>query len=190
VAAPSFETHRWRDAPQDEGGSIANAPPPVFFAAPGTPYCDCPLRTSRGSVPRKCEGMERRLAHLEMSRLIGGGAPCDRRASPPGAPRAAVCVPCSRASGRRRGPPVGPRSGAVPAAPSSPPRAALCSEERWAAGLNAGGRPGGASRERACEARARAPRSPKQVAPLRPRPGLSAASPAPPDRAAPPQDRL
>src|SRR6185312_16071296 len=37
---------------------------------------------------------------------------------------AAFCVPLSRASGRRQIPPVGPRSGAVATAPSSPPRAA------------------------------------------------------------------
>ena len=36
--------------------------------------------------------------------------------SPPGAPRAAVLGTLGRSSGRRRGPPLGPRSGAAPAA--------------------------------------------------------------------------
>ena len=97
--------------------------------------------------------------------------------SPTGAPRAAVLGTLGRSSGRRRGPHWAPiRSGS-----RRPFISATCSPKAGAAGLRAGGRLCGASRERACEARPRAPRSPKQVAPLRPRPDfrrrISGASP-------------
>jgi hypothetical protein len=108
--------------------------------------------------------------------------------SPPGAPRAAVLGTLGRSSGRRRGPPLGPRSGAAPAAPSSPPRNSL---KAGAAGLRAGGRLCGASRG-ACV------RSTPAGAALT-EAGRPASAPAGfqaphlrhlPDRAAPPQDRL
>jgi len=99
-----------------------------------------------------CEGVsfllaigERRLPALHMRRLEN---------------------PLGRASGKRRGPCSSPRSGAVAAAPSSPPRAAHRSVELRAAGRNAGGRLARASRVRRVRTlRPRAPHRPDRFRP-------------------------
>ena len=104
------------------------APSPVFLmSAPGRPSLVSSSRSRmRGAERRQTRRIAsppERLARPPETRgvsfllAIGG-----RRL--PALHCAAFCVPLSRASGRRQVPPVGPRSGAVATAPSSPPRAA------------------------------------------------------------------
>jgi len=139
------------------------------------------------SLWKTARGWSAGWRYLSVCRLIGGA----RLAIGALALRRSTCGGFWRPRPRFRaeteppsGPPIrrGSRRAFVPAA---------CSPWHGAAGPRAGGRLCGASRERACEARPRAPRSPERVAPRRPRSDLSAPHlQRLPDRAAPPQDRL
>jgi len=120
-----------------------------------------------GSRPRKkVRGDGAPGGATEVCRLMGGSAPCDRRARHPALHVRRFWAPSAALPGGDAAPHWGPDPERLP----PPFISAACSPKAGAAGLRAGGRLCGASRERACEARPRAPRSPKLVAAPRPRP--------------------
>jgi len=77
-----------------------------------------------GSRPRKkVRGDGAPGGATEVCRLMGGSAPCDQRARHPALHVRRFWAPSAALPGGD-GAPIGPRSGAAPSAPSSPPRAA------------------------------------------------------------------